>query len=81
VATSRWPEFDASLLVEQTLQIPVQVDGRVRDTITVSPGLRQQEAVAAAEAAGNVSRHLAGRVIAKVIWVPDRLLNLVTRPA
>ena len=81
VATSRWPEFDASLLVEQTLQIPVQVDGRVRDTITVSPGLRQEEAVATAEAAGNVSRHLAGRVIAKVIWVPDRLLNLVTRPA
>jgi hypothetical protein len=37
--------------------------------------------VALAERSDNVGRHLAGRTVAKVIWVPDRLLNLVTRPA
>jgi leucyl-tRNA synthetase len=80
VAQQRWPEFDASLLVEQTVQIPVQVDGRVRDTIAVPMGVGRDDVVAAARRSANVDRHLAGRVVAKAIWVPDRLLNLVTRP-
>jgi leucyl-tRNA synthetase len=81
VAAQRWPEFDATLLVEQTVQIPVQVDGRVRDTITVSLGLDSDDVVAIAAQSDNVDRHLSGREVVKVIWVPDRLLNLVTRPA
>jgi leucyl-tRNA synthetase len=81
VAVQRWPEFDAALLIEKTLQIPVQVDGRVRDTVTMSAGSSQDDVVAVARQAGNVARHLSGRTLVKVIWVPDRLLNLVTRPA
>jgi leucyl-tRNA synthetase len=81
VAQQRWPEYDATLLVERTAQIPVQVDGKVRDTITIAAAAGQDAAVAAAEQAANVARHLAGRTVAKVIWVPGRLLNLVTRPA
>jgi leucyl-tRNA synthetase len=81
VAEQRWPEFDATLLVEETVQVPVQVDGKVRDTITIAAAAGQDAAVAAAEQAANVARHLAGRTVAKVIWVPGRLLNLVTRPA
>jgi leucyl-tRNA synthetase len=81
VAAQRWPEFDAALLVEQTLQVPVQVDGRVRDTITVPAGAAQDDVVERARASDNVRRHLSERAIAKVIWVPDRLLNIVTRPA
>jgi leucyl-tRNA synthetase len=80
VAEQRWPEFDATLLIESTLQIPVQVDGRVRDTITVTAGKGQDDVVAVARRADNVARHLSGRELVKVVWVPDRLLNLVTRP-
>jgi leucyl-tRNA synthetase len=81
VAEQRWPEFDAALLIDTTLRIPVQVDGRVRDTITVAVGSSQDDVVAVAQRADNVARHLADRALVKVIWVPDRLLNLVTRPA
>ncbi|HSK96290.1 MAG TPA: leucine--tRNA ligase, partial [Euzebyales bacterium] len=81
VAQQRWPEFDATLLVERTVQIPVQVDGRVRDTVTIAVESSEADAVAAAERSANVARHLEGRTVAKVIWVPGRLLNLVTRPA
>jgi leucyl-tRNA synthetase len=81
VAVQRWPEFDATLLIEKTLQIPVQVDGRVRDTVTMAAGSSQDDVVAVARQAANVARHLSGRTLVKVIWVPDRLLNLVTRPA
>ena len=81
VAQQRWPEFDATLLVENTVEVPVQVDGRLRATITVDVGLSQEGVVALAQRSDNVGRHLSGRTVAKVIWVPDRLLNLVTQPA
>jgi leucyl-tRNA synthetase len=81
VAAQRWPEFDAALLVEQTRQVPVQVDGKVRDTISVAVGAAEADVVEQARGSDNVGRHLAGREVVKVIWVPDRLLNLVTRPA
>ena len=81
VAEQRWPEFDATLLIESTLQIPVQVDGRVRDTVTVTAGSGRDDVVAVARRAENVARHLSDRELVKVIWVPDRLLNLVTRPS
>ena len=81
VAAQRWPEFDATLLVERTLEVPVQVDGKVRDTVTVPAGAAQDDVVELARASDNVRRHLSERTIVKVIWVPDRLLNLVTRPA
>src|SRR5690606_33713619 len=69
VAEQRWPEYDASLLVEETIEIPVQVDGKVRDTVTVPADAGQDEVVAAAEQSDNVGRHLSGRAVAKVIWV------------
>jgi leucyl-tRNA synthetase len=81
VAAQRWPEFDATLLVEQAVEIPVQVDGRLRDTVSVPTGAAEEDVVAIAEQSDNVHRHLADRVVVKVIWVPDRLLNFVTRPA
>jgi leucyl-tRNA synthetase len=81
VAEQHWPQFDAALLVEHTVEIPIQVDGRVRDTVTVAAGLGSDDVVAVAKQSDNVGRHLSGRVVTKVIWVPDRLLNLVTRPA
>ncbi len=81
VAEQRWPEYDDSLLVEHTLEVPVQVDGRVRDTISITAGASQDDVVALAQQSDNVRRHLADRETVKLIWVPDRLLNLVTRPA
>jgi leucyl-tRNA synthetase len=81
VAEQRWPEFDADLLVERTVEVPVQVDGRVRDTVTVAVGAAEDAVVGVARRSENVQRHLTDRAIVKVIWVPDRLLNLVTRPA
>jgi leucyl-tRNA synthetase len=76
-----WPSFDAALLVEDTKTIPVQVDGKVRDTAELPTGADQQSAEEAARALGNVAKHLEGREVVKVVWVPDRLLNFVTRPA
>jgi len=76
-----WPTFEAHLTVEDRKRIPVQVDGKVRDTTELPTGASQVDAVEAARDLANVARHLEGRELVKVIWVPDRLLNFVTRPA
>ena len=81
VAAADWPTFDPALLVEDTKRVPVQVDGKVRATVSIASGASQADAEAAARAEENVTRHLEGRAVVKVVWVPDRLLNFVTRPA
>jgi leucyl-tRNA synthetase len=76
-----WPTHDPSLLVEDTKTVPVQVDGKVRDTMRLAAGAQQDEAETAGRGLQNVARHLEGREVVKVVWVPDRLLNFVTKPA
>ena len=81
VASAAWPTFDAAMLVEDELKIPVQVDGKVRDTVVVAKGADQQSVEELARASDNVTRNLRGRTVVKTVWVPDRLMNFVTRPA
>jgi leucyl-tRNA synthetase len=76
-----WPTYEEALLVEHTKRIPVQVNGKVRETITLPTGAEQQAAETVARGEANVARHLEGGEVVKVIWVPDRLLNFVTRPS
>jgi leucyl-tRNA synthetase len=75
-----WPTYDAALTADETKKIPVQVDGKVRDTMQLPVGASESDAVAGAEQLGNVTRHLEGRRVVKTIWVHDRLLNFVTAP-
>ena len=81
IVTQQWPAVDETLLVEETKRIPVQVDGKVRDEMVVPSGASREDAEAAARELDNIGRHLGGRDVVKVVWVPDRLLNFVTRPA
>jgi leucyl-tRNA synthetase len=79
IVVTDWPEFDEELLVEDTKQIVVQVNGKLRDTVEMPSGTPQEEAEAAARASSNVARHLEGQEVVKVVWVPDRLVNFVVR--
>jgi leucyl-tRNA synthetase len=79
VHLQQWPEPDPALLRRETVEIPVQVNGRVRDRIEVSPEATEAEARAAAEASARVAEHLARHEVARVVYVPGRLLNIVVR--
>jgi leucyl-tRNA synthetase len=79
VSTEQWPTFDPAMLVEDTKQIVVQVNGKLRDTVELATGTSQEAAESAARELDNVARHLDGKDIVKVVWVPDRLLNFVVR--
>ena len=77
LAYQPWPPFDPALLVEDTLEIPVQVCGKLRDVIRVPATATPAEIEAAARAAEKVQPFLAGKTIKKVIVVPRKLVNLV----
>ncbi|HEU4968405.1 leucine--tRNA ligase [Sphingomonas sp.] len=77
VANAPWPEFDAKALVEDEVTIAVQINGKLRDTLTVPRGEPREALEAKALAAPNVVRQLNGAAPKKVIVVPDRLVNLV----
>jgi leucyl-tRNA synthetase len=79
VHLQQWPEPDPALLRRETVEIPVQVNGRVRDRIEVNLEATEAEARAAAEASTRVAEHLAGHEVARVVYVPGRLLNIVVR--
>jgi leucyl-tRNA synthetase len=77
LAYEPWPAFDASLLVESSIEIPVQVNGKLRGTITVPTGSAQESIVAEAQKLQAVQAQLAGKTLRKQIYIKDKLLNLV----
>ena len=77
VADAPWPSFDAALLVEEQVTLAIQVNGKLRDTVTAPRGLERAAAEALALASTNVQRQLAGNTPRKIIVVPDRLVNIV----
>ena len=79
VTDGPWPDFDATLVVEETVQLIVQVDGRVRDRIEVAATISEADALAAARASENARRAVDGREVVKEIVRPPKLVNLVTR--
>ena len=74
-----WPEFDEAKLITDTVDLPVQVNGKLRGTITVTRGADEATVSEAALAVEAVKRHTDGVEIVKTIYIPDRLLNLVVR--
>jgi len=77
VADSEWPAFDPTLLVDDQVTLAVQVNGKLRDTLTAPRGLDRAAAEALALASEKVQRQLDGAAPRKVIVVPDRLVNIV----
>ncbi len=76
-AAAPWPNFDPSLLVEDSVTLPVQVNGKKRGEVTVAMDAANDDIEKAALALEEVQRHLEGRTPRKVIIVPKRIVNVV----
>ena len=72
-----WPTFNPEYLVENTKEIVIQVNGKLRDKITVAADATKEETEAAALASARVQEFTNGKTIRKVIVVPGRLVNIV----
>jgi len=72
-----WPEADAAIAREEQVEVPVQVNGKVRGKVTVGAGASEEEVGALAMAEPRVKEHLAGKTIRKTIYVPAKLFSIV----
>lgn len=79
LAYEPWPAFDAAALVEDEIEIPVQVLGKLRGRIRVKSDATQTEMEEAAKANADVEKFLEGKTIVKVVAVPKRMVNFVVR--
>ena len=72
-----WPQFDAELTRDETVTVVVQVNGKVRDRLQVPAGMGEAANTAAALSSEAVIKQMAGKSYMKVIYVPDKLVNIV----
>jgi leucyl-tRNA synthetase len=79
VHVSSWPSFDPSLVVEDTVTMVVQVDGKVRDKLQVPADLDEAAALERARGSAGARRALEGRPVRREIARPPRLVNFVTK--
>jgi leucyl-tRNA synthetase len=77
LADTAWPSYDPALLIEDEIEMPVQVNGKLREVIVVAKTATNEEIEAAAKAAPKVAESLAGKTVKKLIVVPGRLVNIV----
>ncbi|MEP7041065.1 MAG: leucine--tRNA ligase [Chloroflexota bacterium] len=73
-----WPTFDPALVVSEVIELPVQVDGKLRDKLTVAPDTAPEEIERRALASERVQAYLKGKAPRKVVQIPGRLVNIVT---
>ena len=77
VVDERWPEVDPGALAQDTVELVVQVNGKLRGRIRVACGAAESEVRTAALGAEHVDRFVAGKPVRKVIVVPGKLVNIV----
>jgi leucyl-tRNA synthetase len=79
LALTKWPDYDKSKTIDDEIEIAVQINGKIKDKITVSKDISKQELENTAKQAEKVQEILAGKEIVKVICVPGKLVNIVVK--
>ncbi|WP_442939593.1 class I tRNA ligase family protein [Nostoc sp.] len=74
----KFPQFNPQLLITEQVTVAVQINGRTRTTINLSPNASQEEAIAAARHTQAIQRHLNNQEVHRAVYVPGRILNFVT---
>ena len=72
-----WPKVDKNATVEDSIILPIQVNGKLRDRIELPAGVSEQDAKDAAIASEGIQKFIDGKEIRKVIYIPGRLVNIV----
>ncbi|MBN2240118.1 MAG: leucine--tRNA ligase [Dehalococcoidales bacterium] len=74
-----WPTWDAELAKDEEITLVVQVNGKLRDRITVAVGVTEAEALEIARASDRIKIHVEGKQTVKEIYVPGKLVNIVVK--
>ncbi|QDU57827.1 leucine--tRNA ligase [Aeoliella mucimassa] len=79
LAYEPWPQFDASLAKDESIEIPVQVNGKVKTKVQVAPDADKEATESAARADAKVAELIDGKELVKLIVVPGKLVNFVVK--
>jgi leucyl-tRNA synthetase len=74
-----WPVFDPDLAREQELEVPVQVNGKLRAVVRLLPDASNEDIQRAAQAEPKVQSAIAGKQVVKMVVVPGKLINIVVK--
>jgi len=74
-----WPDYDESALVKDSIEIVIQINGKVKEKMNVASGLNREELQKTVMESEAAARAVDGRNIVKVIAVPDKLVNIVVK--
>ena len=77
LSKQKWPEVNAALAKEDEVEIPVQVNGKLRGRLKVGIGASEDDVLGLAAREAGIAQHLAGKRIVKRVYVPNKLLNIV----
>ena len=79
IAYESWPTYDESKTIDDTIEIAVQVNGKVRDTVKVSKEISKEDLEKEALSSEIIKKWLEGKEIVKIITIPGRIVNIVIR--
>ena len=79
LSLSQWPEYEESKTIEASVEIGVQVNGKVRGTIVIPNGCAKEEALELAKKDERVASFLEGKTLVKEIYVPNKIVNFVAK--
>ena len=74
-----WPSFDPDLAREEEIEVPVQVNGKLRAVVRLLPDAASEDMQQAAMAEAKVQAAIAGKQVVKVVVVPGKLINIVVK--
>ena len=77
VHNQKWPKYDKELVKEKKITLIVQINGKVREKMAAEAGISEEEAKKIALESKKIKKYLKGKEIKKIIFVPDKLINIV----
>ena len=79
IANTSWPKYDEEKCKDDTVEIVVQINGKIKAKLNISADIDKDSAIAAAKAEGDIASAIAGKTIVKEIYVPQKLVNIVVK--
>ena len=79
VSLAKWPEYDESKTVDDTIEMPVQVNGKVKSTVNIPREASKDDIIAIAKADEKVALAIADKTVIKEIVVPGKIINIVVK--
>ena len=79
IARAKWPEYDEAKTVENEIDIPVQINGKLKAVLRFAATVGKEEALSAAKADERIAKQLEGKTVVKEIFVPGKMINIVVK--